>query len=92
MCLWSTLIFTGSSDRTLKAWAMKRYGEWTCIATMRGHEGGISDVCSMGIYVASVASDGRMKILTQKVRILIVLRQWKNTVSNSIIWLYNSHI
>ena len=66
MCLWSSLIFTGSSDRTLKAWAMKQYGEWSCIGTMRGHEGGISDVCSMGIYVASVASDNKMKVWDPK--------------------------
>ena len=66
MCLWSSVIFTGSTDRTLKAWGMKTYGEWTCLGTMRGHEGGIADVCSMGIYVASVASDGRMKVWDPK--------------------------
>eukprot|EP00943_MAST-04B_sp_MAST-4B-sp1_P002087 g2087.t1 len=66
MCLWSSVIITGSKDRTLKAWGMMKYAKWKCLGTMHGHTGAIADVCSMGIYVASVASDGLLKVWDPK--------------------------
>jgi len=66
MCWWQSVLFTGSSDKTIRAWQDNVAGDYTLVYTLRGHIGAISSVISLGQFIASSSADCKVKVWDPK--------------------------
>ncbi len=66
LCWWQSMLFTGSSDRSVKCWSDNAEGDFFVVATMRGHAGTISSLVDLGMFIGSSSADGKVKVWDPK--------------------------
>ena len=66
LCWWQSMLFTGSSDRSVKCWSDNAEGDFFVVATLRGHAGTISSLVDLGMFIGSSSADGKVKVWDPK--------------------------